>query len=125
MLESPCSLNDSQVHQSAFPGPRSRSTFRARRHDRWPESRHAGVAKLAYAQDLKSCSPKGEYGFDPRLLHHSAEIKIKRFAHGTRLRAWKSLLSWGIAQRSGPDDEMIEEDRLIGGNAMVGFDVLP
>ena len=84
---------------------------------------HAGVAKLAYAQDLKSCSPKGEYGFDPRLLHHSAEIKIKRFAHGTRLRAWKSLISWGIAQRSGPDDEMIEEYWLIGRNAMVGFDV--
>jgi hypothetical protein len=34
---------------------------------------HAGVAKLAYAQDLKSCSPKGEYGFDPRLLHHDPE----------------------------------------------------
>lgn len=31
---------------------------------------YAGVAKLAYAQDLKSCAPKGAYGFDPRLLHH-------------------------------------------------------
>ena len=34
-----------------------------------PSVGHAGVAKLAYAQDLKSCGPKGPYGFDPRLLH--------------------------------------------------------
>src|SRR6476620_8001292 len=34
-----------------------------------PSAGHAGVAKLAYAQDLKSCGLKGPYGFDPRLLH--------------------------------------------------------
>ncbi len=38
-----------------------------------PSAGHAGVAKLAYAQDLKSCGPKGPYGFDPRLLHHDPE----------------------------------------------------
>ena len=36
----------------------------------------AGVAKLAYAQDLKSCGPKGPYGFDPRLLHHDTLLMV-------------------------------------------------
>lgn len=31
----------------------------------------AGVAKQAYAQDLKSCGPKGPYRFDPGLRHHA------------------------------------------------------
>ena len=40
---------------------------------------HAGVAKLAYAQDLKSCGPKGPYGFDPRLLHQFSMTYSHRF----------------------------------------------
>ena len=117
MLESPCSRDYSQAKRSFRPAftldiscPPSHS---------WPESRHAGVAKLAYAQDLKSCSPKGEYGFDPRLLHHSAEAKstprtASALEYRNRMRN---------RQRSGSDDEVIEEDRLIGRYAMVGFDV--
>jgi hypothetical protein len=62
-----------------------------------PAASHAGVAKLAYAQDLKSCSPKGEYGFDPRLLHHHVDGKV--FA----------------ACSLGSDDEVIEDDRTTGG----------
>ena len=31
---------------------------------------HAEVAKLADAQDLKSCEPKGSCGFDPHPRHH-------------------------------------------------------
>ena len=42
-----------------------------------PSTGHAGVAKLAYAQDLKSCGPKGPYGFDPRLLHHNEATKLR------------------------------------------------
>ncbi len=82
------------------------------------------MAKLAYAQDLKSCSPKGEYGFDPRLLHHFAEA-TSTFATRNPRSIGEAACHLGNGQRSGPDHEVIEEDRLIGGNAMVGFDVLP
>jgi hypothetical protein len=34
----------------------------------------AGVAKQAYAQDLKSCGPKGPYRFDPGLRHHALTL---------------------------------------------------
>ena len=35
----------------------------------------APVAELVDAQDLKSCLPKGEYGFDSRLGHQTGQIK--------------------------------------------------
>ena len=58
----------------------------------------AGVAKLAYAQDLKSCGPKGPYGFDPRLLHQRSCVQRG---------------SCNLKGGSGPNEEMVNKDRLI------------
>ena len=42
-------------------------------------SRQAPVAELVDAQDLKSCLPKGEYGFDSRLGHESPSAMLRGF----------------------------------------------
>ena len=39
----------------------------------------APVAELVDAQDLKSCLPKGEYGFDSRLGHEGPSAMLRGF----------------------------------------------
>ena len=39
------------------------------------------VAELVDAQDLKSCLPKGEYGFDSRLGHKGPSTKVEGPLH--------------------------------------------
>ena len=39
------------------------------------------VAELVDAQDLKSCLPKGECGFDSRLGHESPSTIVEGFLH--------------------------------------------
>ena len=80
-----------------------------------PSVGHAGVAKLAYAQDLKSCGPKGPYGFDPRLLHQDLRPSFSPVhcaADGVR----KGRLS-------SSDQKVIDEDRCIDGNGLKGLDI--
>ena len=80
-----------------------------------PSVGHAGVAKLAYAQDLKSCGPKGPYGFDPRLLHQDLRP--------SSLRCIVRRTGCGRQDWSSSDQKVIDEDRCIDGNGLKGLDV--
>ena len=82
-----------------------------------PSVGHAGVAKLAYAQDLKSCGPKGPYGFDPRLLHQDFRPSFSP-VHCAAYEVRAEGKDW-----SGSDQKVIDEDRCIDGNGLKGLDI--
>ena len=69
----------------------------------------AGVAKQAYAQDLKSCGPKGPYRFDPGLRHHNQLSTVRHGAWGERLLC--------------PNMEVIDENRSFTGRYSTGLNV--
>ena len=91
---------------------------------------HAGVAKLAYAQDLKSCGSKEPYGFDPRLLHHDLEqTGLRGLPIGRRCTfrltglCSRPTLCMALAQYLGSDEEVIEVDRFVGRNWLTRLNI--